>query len=68
MMIQRLREIVGALSLALVPLGRSGNGGRGQIIIFPVIARIDIDSPSGRRFVEIGILERPEGLDLVVGG
>ena len=34
----------------------------------PVIARIDIDSPGGRRLVKIDILERIEGLDLLVGG
>ena len=45
-----------------------GTRGLGQIIVHPVIVRIDIDSPSGRRFVEIDILERAERLDLVVSG
>jgi hypothetical protein len=47
---------------------RSRNGGFRQIIIHRVIGRVDIDSASGRRFLKIGILESPEGLDLLVGG
>lgn len=46
----------------------SGNGRLGQIIIHRVIARVDIDSPGGRRFVKVDILKCPEGLDLLIGG
>ena len=47
---------------------RLWNRGLGQIIVHPVIARVDIDSPGGRRFVEIVYLKRTEGLDLLIGG
>jgi hypothetical protein len=45
-----------------------GTAGFRQIIIHRVIGRVDIDPTSGRRFLKIGILESPEGLDLLVGG
>jgi hypothetical protein len=53
---------------ALNLVGRSRNGGLGQIIIHPVIIRIYINAASGEWLVQIRILERSEGLDLVVGG
>lgn len=47
---------------------RSRSDGFGQIIMHPVIARVDIDSSRWRRFVEINILQRAEGLDLLISG
>lgn len=38
---------------------RSTNGGFGQIIIHPVIRRVDIDAAGGLRFVKIRIMKLP---------
>ncbi len=47
---------------------RSRNGGLRQIIMYPIIIRVDIDSPNRQRFGKIGKLERIERLDLIVIG
>src|SRR6185436_3655737 len=50
---------------------RSGSRGLGQIIMYPVITRVDIDTANRRRFVagdEVDKLKCAERLDLLVIG
>ena len=42
--------------------------GLGQIVVYRVIVGVDVDPLKRGRFIEIDVLERPEWLDLLVGG
>lgn len=44
------------------------NDGFGQIIVYRVIVGVHVDAFEWRRFIEIDVLERPERLNLIVGG